>query len=92
MRDLRNAALTLLLAASLAIAAARSVYPASAVVTSIKDDTVSFETATGHVYEMTGAEDWATGDIAALIMFNSGTPRVMDDIILKARYSGFWFE
>ena len=87
----RNAALTLLIAAALAIAAARTTYPAAAVVTSIQDDIVQLETATGHIYEMAGTEDWAEGDIATLLMFNSCTPKVTDDVILKARYSGYYF-
>ena len=59
-------------------------------ITNISGDVVTMETATGYVYEMTGAEDYETGDLVALIMDDNGTPNdITDDIIITARYSGF---
>lgn len=73
------------------LAASRLIYPATMEVINISGDVVTMETATGHIYEMDGAEDWQEGDLAALIMWNNGTPdNVEDDIILAARYSGFY--
>ena len=78
-------------ALAVALAGAELIYPASMVVTDVRGDVVTMETATGHIYEMDGAEDWSPGDLAALIMWNNGTPDdVTDDVIISARYSGFW--
>ena len=65
------------------------VYPATMVVDEIDSDTVVFRTSTGHLYVMTGAEDWEVGDMSSLLMFSKGTDVITDDIILTARYSGF---
>jgi hypothetical protein len=61
-------------------------------ITKIKNDTVTLETATGHVYEMKGAEDYQTGDLISLLMFSNGTEDVRDDIIITARYSGYYID
>lgn len=78
---------------ALALSAAITLYPATMTVTSVQSGTVTMETSTGHVYEMSGAEDWMPGDLAALIMSNNGTPDdVRDDVIIEARYAGYWTE
>lgn len=64
-------------------------YPATMVVDSIGGDTVTLSTATGHLYEMKGAEDYEPGDMVSAIMFTNATPRITDDVIITARYSGF---
>lgn len=49
------------------------------------------EDAAGNLWEYTSeGEDWAEGDGVALIMYDAGTPIIYDDIILSARYSGYW--
>lgn len=69
-------------------------YPATMVVTEINraTDVITMETATGHMYEMTGAEDYMVGDLVSLIMDDKGTQEIADDAILDARYSGWWIE
>lgn len=34
-------------------------------------------------------DDWHCGDLCGLIMFDSGTDIVYDDIVVKARYEGY---
>lgn len=80
------------LATAAAITVTSTFYPATMEITNISDDIVTMETATGHVYEMTGAEDYMTGDLLALIMDDNGTPEVTDDKIISARYAGYWTE
>ena len=64
------------LATAAAITVTSTFYPATMEITNISGDVVTMETATGHVYEMTGAEDYMTGDLVALIMDDNGTPDV----------------
>ena len=81
------------LATAAAIAATSAFYPATMEITNISGDVVTMETATGHIYEMTGAEDYMTGDLVSLIMDDNGTPDdVTDDSIVTARYAGYWTE
>lgn len=80
------------LATAAAITVTSTFYPAIMEITNISGDVVTMETATGHVYEMTGAEDYMTGDLVALIMDDNGTPEVTDDKIISARYAGYWTE
>lgn len=67
-------------------------YPMSTIVAEVNrsTDTVTVEDFNGNLWEFDGAEDWAEGDIAALIMYDKGTPEtVYDDVILTARYCGY---
>lgn len=64
-------------------------YPATMVVEKTDGDVVTLSTATGHLYEMFGAEDYDVGDMVSVIMFSSGTQDITDDAIIIARYSGF---
>ena len=80
------------LATAAAITVTSTFYPATTVITNISGDVVTMETATGHVYEMTGAEDYMTGDLVALIMDDNGTPEITDDKIISAHYAGYWTE
>lgn len=80
------------LATAAAITVTSTFYPATMVITNISGDVVTMETATGHVYEMTGAEDYMTGDLVALIMDDNGTPEITDDKIISAHYAGYWTE
>lgn len=79
-----------LLATIAAVIAAGLIYPATMQVTDISGDVVTLETATGFVYQFTGAEDYSENDLVSCIMFSNGTTNITDDIILAARYSGFY--
>ena len=81
--------LTAALAAAAALIAAGAFHPATMEITNISGDVVTMETATGHVYQMDGAEDYETGDLVSVLMYNNGTEEITDDIILAARFSGF---
>jgi len=53
---------------------------------------ITIEDATGNlwVYD-TDADDYTVGDGVAMIMYNNDTPEsIYDDVIISARYSGFW--
>ena len=68
------------------------IYPMSTIVTEVNrsTDTVTVEDFNGNLWEFDGAEDWAEGDIAALIMYDNGTSQtVYDDVILTSRYCGY---
>lgn len=45
----------------------------------------------GEVWCFSGCEDWIVGDIASLLMYNSGTEIIYDDEIVSVTYSG-WFD
>lgn len=79
-----------LLATIAAIIAAGLIYPATMIVTDVSGNLVTMETATGFVYQMQ-ADDYNKGDLVSLVMFSNGTTNITDDIILTARYSGFYF-
>lgn len=66
------------------------VYPAVSTVIDVDHnlDFVAFETLSGHVYVMFGAEDWMVEDVAALLLDDMGTERVDDDEIVMALYNG----
>ena len=80
-----------LLATIAAIIAAGLIYPATMIVTDVSGDLVTMETATGFIYQM-HADDYEKGDLVSLVMFSNGTTDITDDIILTARYSGFYME
>ena len=66
-------------------------YPTTTVVTEVNTETVKVKTFSGIEYEMPNeGEDWLEGDLASLIMKESGTPDdITDDNIIVARYSGW---
>jgi len=79
------------LATAAGLIAAGTIYPAGMIITEVDPaaDLVTMETATGHIYQFKGVDDWEPGDLAAVSMYDAGTPgRVQDDEILKARYCG----
>lgn len=78
----------LVLAIVIAIASAGFIYPATMEVINIEDNDLYLMTATGHVFVMEGVEDYEVGDLVSLIMFDNGTPFIMDDVIISARYAG----
>ena len=68
-------------------------YPSTLIITEINEatDTVTAVTASGIEYQFSGiGEDWCTGDLAATIMSDNGTPEsIYDDVVLESRYVGF---
>lgn len=69
-----------------------NIYPTSGKVVKLNalEDTVTFETSSGLLYEFYGIEDWYLGDHVAAIMYDNGTPEtVVDDEIMSVRYTGY---
>lgn len=71
-------------------AAESKMYAETAIVTQVDyaEDTVTVTTFNGNQFEFYGCEDWFVGDISSLLMDNSGTEAVTDDIIIQSTYSG----
>lgn len=67
-------------------------YPAAAVVTEITGDVVTLENYSGFLWQFSGAEDYAPGDLVALIIDDNGTVTGYDDIIVAARYCGVLYD
>ena len=85
----KTAAMMLLICAMLTLAACtrHNQYPAAGTVT-VTGDTVYVTDSTGNVWSFEGAEDWQTGDRAAMLMDDNGTETIYDDEILQIRYVG----
>lgn len=69
-----------------------SLYPQAFIVDEIdeKKDLVYLRTFSGFIYTWEGVEDWMVGDIAAAIMYNSGTEEtIVDDQIVTLEYCGY---
>lgn len=68
-----------------------NVYPMTAAVTALdyKNDLVTFEDANGFLWNFAGCEDWNMGDVVSLLINDSGTEKIFDDMILTVRYSGY---
>lgn len=69
-----------------------SQYPMTTVVVDVSEpnDTVTCRDFNGNLWQFSGVEDWVVGDVASLLMDDAGTPMIKDDIVLDARYDG-WF-
>jgi hypothetical protein len=67
------------------------VYPMSGIVTEVnrQENRVVVTDSTGNEWEFDGAEDWHTGDIAAMIMEDNGTEEIYDDEIIDVQYDGW---
>lgn len=53
--------------------------------------TVTLVDGAGRLWSFTGCEDYDVGDFVSLLMSDAGTPEsVLDDVIVSARYAGFW--
>lgn len=67
-------------------------YPMTTVVVDVcePNDTVTCRDFNGNLWQFHGVEDWVVGDVASLLMDDAGTPMIKDDIVLDARYDG-WF-
>lgn len=90
---LKEFALALGVAVGASTMVAPTYYPTTTVVTEVNAETVKVRTFSGIEYTMPNeGEDWVEGDIASLIMKESGMPNdITDDTIITARYSG-WIE
>ena len=62
-------------------------YAKSLVCVDVSQDVATFEDRRGDLWQV-DAEDWSTGDHAAAIMSDAGTPKIEDDIIVAIRYEG----
>ena len=62
-------------------------YAKSLVCVSVSQDVATFEDRRGDLWQV-DAEDWTTGDHAAAIISDAGTPKIEDDIIVAIRYEG----
>lgn len=69
------------------------IYPMSGIVTEVnrQEDRVVVTDSIGNEWEFDGAENWHTGDIAAMIMEDNGTEEIYDDEIIDVQYDG-WIE
>ena len=76
--------------ASIAMAAALTIYPETGIITNVDaaTDTVEVSTLAGEVFAFTGVEDWETGDLCSMLMDSKGTEEVTDDEIVRALYCG----
>ena len=63
-------------------------YAETAIITEIKNDTVTVECANGNLFAFEGAEDLEEGDLCSMIMYDNATPIVYDDEILSIKYAG----
>ena len=75
-----------------ALATSGLVYPATMQVTDIDycRDVVTMETATGHIYQLFGAEDYMHGDLVSCVMWDTAADNdITNDIIVSHRFSGF---
>ena len=52
-------------------------------------DTVTVETATGHLYAFHGCEDYCVGDYVSAIVWKNRTDTMTDDVILSVHYAGY---
>ena len=62
-------------------------YAKSLVCVNVLQDVATVEDRRGDIWQA-DAEDWSTGDHAAAIMSDAGTPEIEDDIIVAIRYEG----
>lgn len=66
-----------------------TLYPRAVMVDEIKleSDTVVFKDGAGFTWEFEGVEDWAEGDVAAMLMDDNGTPEnILDDYVINIWY------
>jgi len=63
-------------------------YPLSTTITKINNDTVTVKDSNGNLWSFDGAEDWEINDSCVLIMDDSNTKDIRDDVIISTRYQG----
>jgi len=66
-------------------------YPQSGIVVVLdyNTDEVIWEDFNGFQYAFYGIEDWCVGDGVSAIMYDNGTPKVFDDIIIDVNYTAW---
>ena len=68
-------------------------YPETMIVTEVnfENDIIFLECSNGNQFSINsdGNEDLVEGDIVSCIMYDNGTPLVIDDEILSVKYSGY---
>lgn len=66
------------------------VYPDCGVITKIRNDMVFITMQNGNVFRFADeAGDWCVGDLVAVMLNDNGTRKVSDDIVVRAKYSGW---
>ena len=66
-----------------------NLYPTCGQIISIEENLVIVEDLSGNAWTFCGSEDWAIGDIVAMIMDNMNTSTIYDDEIIDIRYCGY---
>lgn len=69
--------------------ASAEIYPQTFVVSGIEDDTLVLVDYNENEWIWEGAEDYAIGDIVAVIMDDNNTITIYDDVIITLRYAGY---
>lgn len=80
-------------AAEAALEPVATLYARTAKITEVDydTDTVTLVDGAGRLWSFTGCEDYAVDDFVSLLMSDAGTPEnCYDDVIVSARYAGFW--
>ena len=54
-----------------------------------ENDIVTFEDCNGFLWQILGVEDWEVEDGASLLMNDSGTPEIWDDVIESVRFNNW---
>ena len=74
-----------------AVSASAGFYPMSTVVCQVdyEADTVVCSDFNENLWCFYGCEDWETGDICSMIMWDRNTENIEDDVILVTNYSGW---
>lgn len=55
----------------------------------LENDLVTCEDCNGNLWQFFGVEDWEVGDSASLLMNDSGTPEIWDDVIENVKYNNW---
>lgn len=61
----------------------KHLYPITTTVTEIENNIVTVEDSNGNLWSFNGAEDWEINDSCALIMDDSNTKDIRDDVIIS---------
>lgn len=65
-------------------------YPLTGLVTEAKGELITVICQNGNEFQFRDSrEDWVKDDICSMIMMDCGTKNVNDDMVIKARYSGY---
>lgn len=90
---MRKIIVTLIIAIILisAVSASAGFYPMSTVVCQVdyEADTVVCSDFNENLWCFYDCEDWQTGDICSMIMWDRNTQNIEDDVILVVRYDGW---